>query len=120
MPGVLYRCVFCETSHEVARRADGPVYLRCPTTYRWAWYDVRAFELPAPARAAAGRGSAGQSPARGEAARGTVGARHRARTSAGGRRSAVSTRGKAGAARTAGRRSAPRAPARKTRRGGRH
>ncbi|HET7265329.1 MAG TPA: hypothetical protein VFL28_11715, partial [bacterium] len=50
MPGILYRCIFCETPHEVSRRTDGPVYLRCPTTYRWAWYDERAFQLRAPSR----------------------------------------------------------------------
>lgn len=114
MPGVLYRCVFCESSHEVARRADGPVYLRCPTTYQWAWYDVAAFELGRPNGASAARTS---STAR--AAGGTAGARRRTRTKASGRRSLVSSGAKGGTARRTGRRSTPRASARKSRRGGR-
>jgi hypothetical protein len=108
MPGVLYRCVFCETSHEVARRADGPVYLRCPTTYQWAWYDVRAFETPSLAKSAF------------RAAGGTAVARRHARASSTRRRSLASSGAKAGASRRAGRRSAPRASARKPRKGGRH
>ncbi|HLW47656.1 MAG TPA: hypothetical protein VKW09_07805 [bacterium] len=118
MPGVLYRCVFCEASHEVARRADGPVYLRCTTTHQWAWYDVGAFEGASPARAAARR-SAGQSRAPGDTAEGTAGARRRARTPARGRRSLTSAGAKAGSPRRAGRRPAPRASARKPRKGGR-
>jgi hypothetical protein len=54
MAGVQYLCVYCESTHEVAKRADGPVYLRCPTTYRWAWYDARAFD----AARSGGRGKA--------------------------------------------------------------
>jgi hypothetical protein len=109
MPGVLYRCVFCETSHEVARRADGPVYLRCPTTYQWAWYDVRAFETPRLAKSASG------------AARGTAVTRRHARASSTRRRSLASSGAKVGTARRAGRRSAPRASARRRpRKGGRH
>jgi len=108
MPGVLYRCVFCETSHEVARRAEGPVYLRCPTTYQWAWYDVAAFETSGPAKAASA------------AAGGTAVARRRARASSTRSRPLASSGAKAGAAGRAGRRSAPRASARKPRKGGRH
>jgi hypothetical protein len=62
MAGVLYRCVFCESSHEVTKRADGPVYLRCPATSQWAWYDARAFDVARITRrngkAAASSGSA--------------------------------------------------------------
>jgi hypothetical protein len=105
MPGVLYRCVYCDTSHEVARRADGPVYLRCPTTYRWAWYDVRAFELPVSARAGASGG--------------TVRSRGARASSTGRRSAAAQSGGKAGAARRTGRRAATRSSARKPRKGGR-
>jgi len=98
MPGILYRCIFCETSHEVARRSDGPVYLRCPTTYRWAWYDARAFETERPARGA-GRSAA-------------AGARRR-RPASGGRRPAAPSRAKAATSRRAGRKApARRAPTR--------
>jgi hypothetical protein len=95
MAGILYRCVFCETTHEVARRSDGPVYLRCPTTYQWAWYDARAFDLASPARRA-GRTAA-------------------PRRSGGVRRakSAAPARAKAGSARRAGRRAPTRASSRK-------
>jgi hypothetical protein len=96
MAGVLYRCIFCETSHEVAKRADGPVYLRCPTTYRWAWYDARAFEAARPARGT-GRAAA------------AAGATRR-RPASGGRRTAAPSGAKAAASRRAGRR----APARRS------
>jgi hypothetical protein len=119
MPGVLYRCVFCESSHEVARRADGPVYLRCPATYQWAWYDVAAFDLGRPNGASTGR-AAGRNQASGaRASAGTAGARRRGRTKASGRRALVSSGAKRGAGRRTGRRTTPRASARKSGRGGR-
>lgn len=83
MAGILYRCIFCDASHEVAKRADGPVYLRCPTTYRWAWYEARAFE-----------------PAGSPAADRVRSARRAGRPATGGRRAAASTRAKAPARRT--------------------
>jgi hypothetical protein len=123
MPSILYRCVFCESSHEVARRAEGPVYLRCPTTYQWAWYDVAAFESAGPNGASAQRPST-DSPRKGaraaaRTAGGTASARRRARPKASGRRALVASGAKSGTARRAGRRSTPRASARKSRKGGR-
>lgn len=91
MAGILYRCIFCDVSHEVAKRADGPVYLRCPTTYRWAWYDARAFE---PAGGTAARPARGTR--RGAAAAGAP----RRRPASGGRRAAGATRAKAASRRT--------------------
>jgi hypothetical protein len=102
MPGILYRCVFCDVSHEVTKRADGPVYLRCPTTYRWAWYDARAFDAARPAR---GAGRATKAAA-------AAGARRR-RPASGGRRAPASTRAKATASRRAGRKAAGRPASRK-------
>ena len=106
MAGILYRCIFCEVSHEVAKRADGPVYLRCPTTYQWAWYDARAFE------AAGGA-------ARGTARRATAGARGRARPASAGRRAGAASRTRSAGKRRAGRRapSRPAARARSRKRG---
>lgn len=86
MAGVLYRCIFCDVSHEVTKRADGPVYLRCPTTYQWAWYDARAFEAVG--------GSA-----RGTTRRAAAGARGRARPASAGRRAASGSRAKGSAGR---------------------
>jgi hypothetical protein len=120
MPGILYRCVFCETSHEVARRADGPVYLRCPTTYRWAWYDVTAFEsAPDGQRSSSGEAAPGHRALPTSPAGGTAGARRRSRTKTSGRRSLVSAGAKGRTSRRTGRRTTPRASARKSRRGGR-
>ena len=101
MAGILYRCIFCDVSHEVSRRSDGPVYLRCPTTYRWAWYDERAFQLAAPSR---GGG-------RGASARSTAGARRRPAVT--GRRAGTG-RAKAATARRTGRKTAGRSAARRS------
>ena len=92
MAGIVYRCIFCDTSHEMSTRSDGPVYLRCPTTYRWAWYDARAFELAGPSRRA-GRAASG--------------------STAGTRRRAGAARAKTAAPRRAGRKAAGRPAARK-------
>jgi len=108
MAGVLYRCIFCDVSHEGARRADGPIYLRCPTTYRWAWYDERAFEQARPARGAI------------RASGGAAGARRRTRAKPAARRAGSSSRAKAATSRRAGRRASARPSARKrSRKGGR-
>lgn len=86
MAGIRYLCVFCKSEHEVAKRADGPVYLRCPTTYRWAWYDARAFDA---ARIARRSGKAAAS------AGGTAGARRRVRPASPAPRTRTSPRAKA-------------------------
>ena len=110
MPGVLYRCVFCDVSHEVTRRADGPVYLRCPTTYRWAWYDARAFDAARPARGA-GRATGRAAGSRVTKTAAMAGVRGR-RSASGGRRAAP-TRAKAATSRRAGRKAAARPASRK-------
>ena len=92
MAVIVYRCIFCDSSHEISRRSDGAVYLRCPTTYRWAWYDARAFESARPSRGAR-RAASGS----------TAGARRRAGTA----------RAKTAAPRRAGRKTAGRPAARK-------
>lgn len=88
MAGILYRCIFCDASHEISKRSDGPVYLRCPTTYRWAWYDRRAFEPARPSRgggraAAAGGSTAGARRRAGTARAKTVAPRRAVRKAAG-------------------------------------
>jgi hypothetical protein len=115
MAGVQYLCVYCESTHEIAKRADGPVYLRCPTTYRWAWYDARAFD----AARAGGRGKAPR--AAKTAAGSTAGSRRTLSSPSAGRRrtssrpKAAAKKGRA-AARSSARSSARKSPRKRGRR----
>jgi hypothetical protein len=95
MAGIFYRCVFCGSSHEVARRAGGPLYLRCPATYRWAWYDAAAFQSEAAEPRRAGRAAVGTR-ARASARRRTGSAR----AAAAPRRAGRKTISRAGSGRT--------------------
>lgn len=117
MAGVEYVCVLCGETHVVATRADGPVYLRCPTTYVWAWHDTGAFEGARPRLARGGR-PAGGAPL----PRGTAGTGGRAAARSAARPSARAKARPAGGGRPAkGRRTVARASVRKRpRKGARH